>query len=38
MLRCRDIVRHGDAFLSGEMRGLRRADVDGGYVSGAKPR
>jgi len=25
MLRCRDIVRHGDAFVSGEMRGLRRA-------------
>lgn len=25
MLRCRDIVRHGDAFLSGEMRGWRRA-------------
>ncbi|MDO8329776.1 MAG: hypothetical protein Q7T36_04820 [Fluviicoccus sp.] len=25
MLRCRDIVRHGDAFLSGEMRGWKRA-------------
>lgn len=24
MLRCRDIVRHGDAFLSGEMRGWKR--------------
>lgn len=25
MLRCRDIVRHGEAFVSGEMRGWRRA-------------
>lgn len=25
MLRCRDIVRHGEEFLSGDMRGWRRA-------------